>query len=119
MVYLSYYQQLLTYNLIQWRSVEKLGATVVLKGDSYDEAQSYAKLRCQEEGRTFIPPFDHPDIIAGQGTVGMEIVHQLQGPLHAIFVPVGGGGLIAGIAAYVKRVRPEVSFQAQEYFLLL
>ncbi|EMS49692.1 Threonine dehydratase biosynthetic, chloroplastic [Triticum urartu] len=93
---------------IKWRSVERLGATVILKGDSYDEAQSYAKLRCQEEGRTFIPPFDHPDIIAGQGTVGMEIVHQLQGPLHAIFVPVGGGGLIAGIAAYVKRVLPEV-----------
>uniref|UniRef100_A0A453JHZ4 Threonine dehydratase n=1 Tax=Aegilops tauschii subsp. strangulata TaxID=200361 RepID=A0A453JHZ4_AEGTS len=92
----------------KWRSVEKLGATVVLKGDSYDEAQSYAKLLCEEEGLTFIPPFDHPDIIAGQGTVGMEIVRQLQGPLHAIFVPVGGGGLIAGIAAYVKRVCPEV-----------
>ncbi|CAM0875173.1 unnamed protein product [Alopecurus aequalis] len=90
---------------IKWQSVERLGATVVLKGDSYDEAQSYAKLRCEQEGRTFIPPFDHPDIIAGQGTVGMEIVRQLQGPLHAIFVPVGGGGLIAGIAAYVKRVK--------------
>ncbi|RLN43168.1 threonine dehydratase biosynthetic, chloroplastic-like [Panicum miliaceum] len=93
---------------IKWKSVEKLGATVVLEGDSYDEAQSYAKLRCEQEGRTFIPPFDHPDVISGQGTVGMEIVRQLQGPLHAIFVPVGGGGLIAGIAAYVKRVRPEV-----------
>ncbi|KAG2535774.1 threonine dehydratase 1 biosynthetic, chloroplastic-like [Panicum virgatum] len=93
---------------IKWKSVERLGATVVLEGDSYDEAQSYAKLRCEQEGRTFIPPFDHPDVIAGQGTVGMEIVRQLQGPLHAIFVPVGGGGLIAGIAAYVKRVRPEV-----------
>ncbi|TVU45409.1 hypothetical protein EJB05_04896, partial [Eragrostis curvula] len=93
---------------IKWQSVKSLGATVVLKGDSYDEAQSYAKLRCEQEGRTFIPPFDHPDVIAGQGTVGMEIVRQLQGPLHAIFVPVGGGGLIAGIAAYVKRVRPEV-----------
>ncbi|CAN6281673.1 unnamed protein product [Urochloa humidicola] len=93
---------------IKWKSVERLGATVVLEGDSYDEAQSYAKLRCQQEGRTFIPPFDHPDVITGQGTVGMEIVRQLQGPLHAIFVPVGGGGLIAGIAAYVKRVRPEV-----------
>ena len=119
MVYLRYYHQLLTYNLVQWRSVERLGATVVLKGDSYDEAQSYAKLRCEQEGRTFIPPFDHPDIIAGQGTVGMEIVRQLQGPLHAIFVPVGGGGLIAGIAAYVKRVCPEVSFQTQECFLFL
>lgn len=88
--------------------MERLGATVVLVGDSYDEAQAYAKKRSKEEGRTFVPPFDHPDIIAGQGTVGMEIVRQMQSPLHAIFVPVGGGGLIAGIAAYVKRVSPKV-----------
>ncbi|KAK1288804.1 hypothetical protein QJS10_CPB19g01673 [Acorus calamus] len=93
---------------IKWKSVERLGATVVLIGDSYDEAQSYAKQQAEREGRTFIPPFDHPDVIAGQGTIGMEIVRQLKGPLHAIFVPVGGGGLIAGIATYVKRVRPEV-----------
>ncbi|KAJ3672885.1 hypothetical protein LUZ60_006259 [Juncus effusus] len=94
---------------IKWRSVERLGATVVLKGDSYDEAQSYAKLKGEQDGRTFIPPFDHPDIISGQGTVGMEIVKQLMNqPIHAIFVPVGGGGLIAGIAAYVKRVCPEI-----------
>ncbi|XP_054804237.1 threonine dehydratase biosynthetic, chloroplastic [Prosopis cineraria] len=93
---------------IKWRSVERLGATVVLVGDSYDEAQAYAKKRAKEEGRTFIPPFDHPDVIMGQGTVGMEIVRQIQGPVHAIFVPVGGGGLIAGIAAYVKRVSPQV-----------
>ncbi|CAD5168853.1 unnamed protein product [Musa acuminata subsp. malaccensis] len=93
---------------IKWRSVERLGATVVLKGDSYDEAQSHAKQRGDQEGRTFIPPFDHHDVIAGQGTIGMEIIRQMSSPLHAIFVPVGGGGLIAGIAAYVKRVRPEV-----------
>ncbi|XP_068493675.1 threonine dehydratase biosynthetic, chloroplastic [Phaseolus vulgaris] len=93
---------------IKWKSVEALGAKVVLVGDSYDEAQAYAKKQAVEEGRTFIPPFDHPDVIMGQGTVGMEIVRQMQGPLHAIFVPVGGGGLIAGIAAYVKRVNPEV-----------
>lgn len=93
---------------IKWKSVERLGATVVLVGDSYDEAQAYAKKRGIEESRTFIPPFDHPDVIVGQGTVGMEIVRQMQGPLHAIFVPVGGGGLIAGIAAYVKRVSPGV-----------
>ncbi|KAI4300465.1 hypothetical protein L6164_033841 [Bauhinia variegata] len=93
---------------IKWRSVERLGATVVLVGDTYDEAQAYAKKRSEEEGRTFVPPFDHPDVITGQGTVGMEIVRQMQGPLHAIFVPVGGGGLIAGIAAYVKRVSPQV-----------
>ncbi|KNA23108.1 hypothetical protein SOVF_027270 [Spinacia oleracea] len=94
---------------IKWKSVKRLGATVVLVGDSYDEAQAYAKNRAEEEGRTFIPPFDHPDVIMGQGTVGMEIVNQAKGrPLHAIFVPVGGGGLIAGIAAYVKRIQPEV-----------
>ncbi|CAI9783138.1 unnamed protein product [Fraxinus pennsylvanica] len=93
---------------IKWRSAERLGATVVLVGDSYDEAQAYAKKRAKEENRTFVPPFDHPDVIIGQGTVGMEIVRQMKGPIHAIFVPVGGGGLIAGIAAYVKRVSPEV-----------
>ncbi|XWS55924.1 hypothetical protein CRYUN_Cryun09bG0041900 [Craigia yunnanensis] len=101
---------------IKWQSVERLGATVVLIGDSYDEAQAYAKKRAKEEGRTFIPPFDHPDVIMGQGTVGMEIVRQMQGPLHAIFVPVGGGGLIAGIAAYVKRVSPEVKIIGVEPF---
>ncbi|KAJ1424515.1 Tryptophan synthase beta subunit-like PLP-dependent enzyme [Sesbania bispinosa] len=93
---------------IKWKSVERLGATVVLIGDSYDEAQAYAKKRAKEEGRTFILPFEHPDVIMGQGTVGMEIVRQMQGPVHAIFVPVGGGGLSAGIAAYVKRVSPQV-----------
>ncbi|PWA78572.1 threonine dehydratase biosynthetic protein [Artemisia annua] len=92
----------------KWESVKTLGATVVLEGDSYDEAQVYAKKRGFNENRTFIPPSDHPDVITGQGTVGMEIVHQMQGPIHAIFVPVGGGGLIAGIAAYVKRVSPGV-----------
>ncbi|OVA19456.1 Threonine dehydratase [Macleaya cordata] len=93
---------------IKWKSVKRLGAKVVLVGDSYDEAQAYAKQRAEEEGRTFIPPFDHPDVIIGQGTVGMEIVRQAEEPLHAIFVPVGGGGLIAGIAAYVKLVCPQV-----------
>ncbi|KAF8045429.1 hypothetical protein N665_4950s0001, partial [Sinapis alba] len=93
---------------IKWQSVEELGATVILFGDSYDEAQAFAKQRAEEQGLTFIPPFDHPDVIAGQGTVGMEITRQAKGPLHAIFVPIGGGGLIAGIASYVKRVCPEV-----------
>ncbi|KAH9606612.1 hypothetical protein KSS87_011186 [Heliosperma pusillum] len=94
---------------IKWKSVKRLGATVVLKGDSYDEAQAYAKKRALDEGRTFVPPFDHPDVIMGQGTIGMEIIRQMKGhPVHAIFVPIGGGGLIAGIAAYVKRVKPEI-----------
>ncbi|KAL3642643.1 Threonine dehydratase biosynthetic, chloroplastic [Castilleja foliolosa] len=101
---------------IKWRSVERLGATVVLVGDSYDEAQYYAKNRAEKEARTFIPPFDHPDVIIGQGTVGMEIVRQMKGPIEAIFVPVGGGGLIAGIAAYVKRVSPDVKIIGVEPF---
>ncbi|XP_076884156.1 threonine dehydratase 1 biosynthetic, chloroplastic-like, partial [Bidens hawaiensis] len=93
---------------IKWESVKRLGATVVLEGDSYAEAQVYAKKRGESENQTFIPGFDHPDIIAGQGTVGMEITRQMHDPIHAIFVPVGGGGLIAGIAAFVKRISPEV-----------
>ncbi|PHT36808.1 Threonine dehydratase biosynthetic, chloroplastic [Capsicum baccatum] len=93
---------------IKWKSVKRLGATVVLVGDSYDEAQAYAKERAEAEGRTFIPPFDHPDVIVGQGTVGMEINRQLKDNIHAVFVPVGGGGLIAGIAAYLKRVAPDI-----------
>ncbi|KAK4345758.1 hypothetical protein RND71_035934 [Anisodus tanguticus] len=93
---------------IKWKSVKRLGATVVLVGDSYDEAQAYAKERAEAECRTFIPPFDHPDVIVGQGTVGMEINRQLKENIHAIFVPVGGGGLIAGIAAYLKRVAPDI-----------
>ena len=108
--------ELLDFLCVQWKSVERLGATVVLVGDSYDEAQAYAKQRGEEECRTFIPPFDHPDVIMGQGTIGMEIVRQMQGPLDAIFVPVGGGGLIAGIAAYVKRGSPEVcAFPCKNY----
>ncbi|CAK9869353.1 unnamed protein product [Sphagnum jensenii] len=93
---------------IKWQSVKRLGATVVLVGDAYDETQAYAKQRSIDEGRVFVPPFDNTEVIAGQGTVGMEIVRQHPGPLHAVFVPVGGGGLIAGIAAYMKQVRPEV-----------
>lgn len=85
-------------------------------GDSYDEAQAYAKKQAEEEGRTFIPPFDHPDVIAGQGTVGKEIMNQINGPVHAIFVPVGGGGLIAGIAAYVKMVNPSIKIIGVEPF---
>lgn len=85
-------------------------------GDSYDETQAYAEKRAGEEGFTFIPPFDHPDVITGQGTVGMEIVRQMKGPIEAIFVPVGGGGLIAGMAAYVKRVFPAVKIVGVEPF---
>eukprot|EP00271_Cylindrocystis_brebissonii_P022103 TRINITY_DN831_c3_g1_i1.p1 TRINITY_DN831_c3_g1~~TRINITY_DN831_c3_g1_i1.p1 ORF type:complete len:657 (+),score=125.18 TRINITY_DN831_c3_g1_i1:103-2073(+) len=90
---------------IKWRAVNDLGATVALVGDAFDATQAYAKRRAAEEGLVFVPPFDHPDVIAGQGTVGFEILQQHPEPLHAIFVPVGGGGLIAGIAAYIKSIR--------------
>jgi len=88
-------------------AVRRLGATVALEGENYDACQAYAKKRAEEEGRTFVPPFDDPLVVAGQGTVGMEIVRQLPS-VEAVFVPVGGGGLIAGIAAYVKSIRPDV-----------
>jgi threonine dehydratase len=81
---------------------------IVLHGESYSDAYAYATALQQERGLTFVHPFDDPDVIAGQGTVAMEILRQRQGPIHAIFVPIGGGGLIAGIAAYVKALRPDI-----------
>jgi threonine dehydratase len=89
-------------------AVKSRGAKVVLQGDSYDEAYHHALEIAKKTKATFVHPYDDPDVIAGQGTVGMEILHQHSGPIHAIFVPVGGGGLIAGIAAYVKRLRPDI-----------
>lgn len=89
-------------------AVRSLGAEVVLHGDSYSDAYRHAVELEQAGGFAFVHPFDDPDVIAGQGTVGMEILRQHQGPLHAIFVAVGGGGLLAGVAAYVKAVRPEI-----------
>ncbi|SDD86782.1 L-threonine ammonia-lyase [Cupriavidus sp. YR651] len=81
---------------------------VVQAGESYSEACDHALMLQREHGMTFIPAFDDPDVIAGQGTVGMEILRQHRGPLDAIFVPIGGGSLAAGVAAYVKAVRPEI-----------
>ncbi|AVA35175.1 threonine ammonia-lyase, biosynthetic [Cupriavidus metallidurans] len=81
---------------------------VVLAGESYSDAFDHALSLQQQHGLTFIPAFDDPDVIAGQGTVGMEILRQHRGPLDAVFVPIGGGSLAAGVAAYVKAVRPEV-----------
>ena len=88
--------------------VRSRGADAVLHGESFPFALTYALELAGESGRTFVSPFDDPDVIAGQGTVAMEILRQHQGPLDAIFVPVGGGGLIAGIAAYIKYLRPQV-----------
>ena len=93
---------------IKINAVVKLGAQVMLHGDSYSEAQEHAVHLITQQQRTFVHPYDDPDVIAGQGTVGMEILRQYNKPVHAIFVPIGGGGLISGIAAYVKRLRPEI-----------
>ena len=89
-------------------AVRGRGAEVVLFGDSYSDAYAHAIELGRTLHATFVHPYDDPDVIAGQGTIGMEILRQWQGPLDAIFVAIGGGGLISGIAAYVKRVRPEV-----------
>ncbi|PIG91307.1 threonine ammonia-lyase, biosynthetic [Gloeocapsopsis sp. IPPAS B-1203] len=89
-------------------AVRSRGGEVVLHGDTYDDAYAYARQMEAEKGLTFIHPFDDPEVIAGQGTIGMEILRQHQQPIHAIFVAIGGGGLISGIAAYVKRLRPEI-----------
>ncbi|WP_281407807.1 threonine ammonia-lyase, biosynthetic [Methylobacterium sp. WL69] len=83
------------------------GAEVILFGDAFDEALGHARELEAAQGLTFLHPFDDPDVIAGQGTIGMEILTQHSGPIEAIFVPIGGGGLAAGIATFVKYLRPE------------
>ncbi|HYQ04229.1 MAG TPA: threonine ammonia-lyase, biosynthetic [Polyangiaceae bacterium] len=89
-------------------AVRALGGQIVLAGTSYSDAYERARELIAEQGSVFVHPFDDPDVIAGQGTVGMEILRQHQGPIDAVFVPIGGGGLISGVAAYIKAVRPEV-----------
>jgi threonine dehydratase len=89
-------------------AVAALGAVVVLEGDSYDDAYAEAMRLGRRRRLTFVHPYDDPDVIAGQGTIAMEILRQLREPIDTIFVAVGGGGLIGGIAAYVKRLRPEI-----------
>jgi threonine dehydratase len=93
---------------IKINAVRRLGAEVILHGNTYDESHEHALQLAQKKNLTMVPPFDHPLVIAGQATVGVEILEQHPGPIDIIFVPVGGGGLIAGIAAYVKQQRPEI-----------
>ncbi|HXX11245.1 MAG TPA: threonine ammonia-lyase, biosynthetic [Burkholderiales bacterium] len=93
---------------IKVSAVAERGARVVLSGDSYDDAYSHAMALARRERLAFIHPYDDPDVIAGQGTIGMEILREHSDPIEAIFAAVGGGGLISGIAAYVKRLRPEI-----------
>src|SRR5207344_2531092 len=89
-------------------AVRSLGGEVVLHGDSYSDAYVHALELEKAQSLTFVHPFDDPDVIAGQGTIAMEILRQHQGPIDAIFVAIGGGGLVSGIAAYVKAVRPAI-----------
>ena len=91
---------------IKIAAVRARGAEVVLHGDSYSDAYEHALGLQKKTGATFVHPYDDPDVIAGQGTIGMEILRQAVEPIDAIFVAIGGGGLISGIASYVKLVRP-------------
>lgn len=94
-------------------AVKAWGAKAVLHGDVYDEAAAYAKNLVEEKGMTYVHPYDDADVIAGQGTIAVELLKQLQ-DIDAIFVPVGGGGLAAGVAAFIKYVRPEIKVIAVE-----
>ena len=93
---------------IKVSAVRQLGAEIKLFGDTYDQAYQHAFEIAQEKSLTFIHPFDDPEIIAGQGTVGKEIHEQCDAPIDTVFVPVGGGGLIAGVAVYLKHKRPDI-----------
>jgi threonine dehydratase len=93
---------------IKVQAVKRQGGRVVLHGESFDEAYTHARQLEAEKGVTFIHPYDDPEVIAGQGTIGMEILRQHPDPLEAVFVPIGGGGLAAGVAVYSKFLRPEV-----------
>src|SRR5262245_41674336 len=93
---------------IKVEAVRALGGEAVLVGDAYDDAYAHARELQARDGLTYVHPYDDPDVIAGQGTIGMELLRQCQGTIDAIFVPVGGGGLIAGIAAYVKHLVPSI-----------
>lgn len=100
---------------IKVNAVTARGGKAVLHGDSYDAAFHHAMILVEQSGATYIPPFDDPLVIAGQGTVGMELLRQ-DCNIDAIFIPVGGGGLIAGVAAYVKRLRPHIKIIGVEPF---
>ncbi len=93
---------------IKISAVQALGGRTLLHGDTYDEAYAHALQLAGERHMVFIHPYDDPDVIAGQGTIAMELLRQHHGDLHAVFVPVGGGGLIAGVAAYIKALRADI-----------
>ncbi len=93
---------------VKIEAVKALKGTVILHGETYDEAYEEAQKISTTEGLTFIHPFDDPEVIAGQGTIGLELLHQMQTPPDAIYIAVGGGGLIAGVATYVKSLWPNI-----------
>ncbi|MEP9378693.1 threonine ammonia-lyase, biosynthetic [Aquabacter sp. CN5-332] len=93
---------------IKVEAVRRLGGEVIIHGDAFDDARLHALALCEQHDLVFVHPYDDPDVIAGQGTIGVEILRQHPGPLAAIYVPIGGGGLAAGIATYVKFLRPDV-----------
>ncbi|MCR5814515.1 MAG: threonine ammonia-lyase, biosynthetic [Desulfovibrio sp.] len=93
---------------IKVNAVRRLGGQVVLSGESFSDAWKHTQELIRQTGAVFIPPFEDPDVIAGQGTIGMEILRQHPDPIHAVFVPIGGGGLAAGVAAYIKLLRPDI-----------
>ncbi|EDO17046.1 hypothetical protein Kpol_530p16 [Vanderwaltozyma polyspora DSM 70294] len=103
---------------IKYQNVSRLGSQVVLYGNDFDEAKAECARLAEERGLTNIPPFDHPYVIAGQGTVAMEILRQVHkaNKIGAVFVPVGGGGLIAGVGAYLKRIAPHIKIIGVETF---
>lgn len=100
---------------IKVQSVKALGGTAVLHGDSYDEAYAHAIKLVESKGLTFVHPFDNIDVIAGQGTIGMELLRQHPDPIDAIFIPVGGGGLISGLASYLKYLSPKTKIIGVEH----
>ena len=93
---------------IKVEAVRRLGGNVLLHRDTFDDAQTKAREIEAEQGLTFVHPFDDPDVIAGQGTVGLEVLRQHPDAIEAIFLPVGGGGLAAGVAAFVKFLNPSI-----------
>lgn len=93
---------------IKVEAVKRLGGEVVIHGDTFDDARIHALALCESENLTFVHPYDDPQVIAGQGTIGVEILRQHGGPIAAIYLPIGGGGLAAGVAAYAKFLRPEI-----------
>jgi threonine dehydratase len=93
---------------IKVEAVRRLGGEVVIHGDAFDDARVHSLALCESEKLTLVHPYDDPLVIAGQGTVGVEILRQHGGPIAAIYIPIGGGGLAAGVAAYVKFLRPDI-----------